>query len=234
MKGRILLVEDDPDLARGVRFNLEREEYEVTVAADGAAARAAFRERSFDAVLLDLNLPDADGLDLLKELRASGKVLPVVCLTARGQETDVVMGLELGADDYVRKPFGVAELLARLDAVLRRAGGTATTVLALNDVKVDLDGRRARHPDGRDEELTPIETDILRHLWERRGRAVERRDLLKELWGLDRTHTTRTLDNHVARLRKKIERDPSDPKVLVTVHGVGYRLEAAGTSSGRT
>lgn len=237
MRGKILLVEDDPDLARGVRFNLEREEYTVTVAGDGAAARAAFRDGSFHAVLLDLNLPDADGLDLLKELRAAGRVVPVICLTARGQETDVVMGLELGADDYVRKPFGVAELLARLDAVLRRAGGAATTVLTLNGVKIDLDARTARHPDGadeergREEELTPIETDIFRFLWERRGRAVDRRDLLKELWGLERTHATRTLDNHVARLRKKIERDASDPKVLLTVHGVGYRLEAAGTSS---
>ena len=231
MTAHILLVEDDADLARGVRFNLEHAEYAVTHAGSIGAARAALVEASFDAVLLDLNLPDGDGLDLLRELREAGRALPIVCLTARGQETDAVMGLKLGADDYVRKPFGVSELIARVDALLRRAGGAGTTVLDLNGAKVDLDARAVRHEDGRAEELTPIETDILRFLWDRRGRAVDRRDLLKELWGLERTHATRTLDNHVARLRRKVERDPASPTVIKTVHGVGYRLDSVGTSS---
>jgi DNA-binding response OmpR family regulator len=225
VKGHILLVEDDVDLVRGLCFNLEHEGYEVTAFTRAEPAVEEIRRGAGDVVLLDLNLPDRDGLDVLKELRADGVSMPIICLTARGQETDIVMGLGLGADDYVPKPFGVAELLARIEAVLRRSAGTRGETMRLGDVDIDLDARRATGPDGH-EELTPIETDLLRYLAARRGTAVDRAAILKDLWGLGPFRSTRTLDNHVARLRRKLERDPAHPRYLVTVHGVGYRLEA--------
>jgi two-component system, OmpR family, alkaline phosphatase synthesis response regulator PhoP len=241
---RLLLVEDDRDLARGLVFNLEREGHRVAVAHDGAAARRAMRESSgpessFDLVVLDLALPDADGLDLLKGWRGEGLDVPILCLTARCQETDVVSGLKLGADDYVTKPFGLAQLFARIEAVLRRARATqaksagakaqsdaTTDLLRFGEVRVDLAAHRVRRPDA-DEELTPIEADLLRYLLARRGRVLDRGQILKDLWGVERRHETRTLDNHVARLRKKIEIDPARPRFLTTVHGIGYRFEEA-------
>lgn len=230
MKARLLLVEDDVDLARGIRFNLEQEGYELLDAGEVGTARKLLKEESFDLVLLDLNLPDGDGLELLQELRQEGSKLPVICLTARGQETDVVMGLSLGADDYVKKPFGVAELLARIEALLRRVGSTSGKELQLPGVVVDLEAHTATRGDV-EEELTPIEIDVLKYLYEFRGQAVDRQRLLRELWGLSPRHTTRTLDNHVARLRRKLEADPAKPKVIITVHGIGYRLEAGGAGS---
>jgi DNA-binding response OmpR family regulator len=230
MKARILLVEDDAALVRGLRFNLEREGYEVESVGEGAPALELGRTGGFDLVLLDLNLPDRDGLDVLRGLRAEGVRVPLICLTARGSETDVVTGLGMGADDYVPKPFGVAELLARIDALLRRSGFVDPETLRLGSAAVDLMARRVRRRDG-EEELTPIEIDLLRYLAARRGQAVERRTILADLWGLGPLRSTRTLDNHVARLRRKVEDDPSSPRWLVTVHGVGYRLEAEGESS---
>lgn len=230
MKARLLLIEDDVDLARGVRFNLEQEGYEVIGAGEVGAARDLLKAERVDLVLLDLTLPDGDGLDLLQELRQDGRKLPVICLTARGQETDVVMGLSLGADDYVKKPFGVAELLARVEALLRRVGAASGRELRLPGVTVDLQAHTVKRGD-REEELTPIEIDVLKFLYEHRGQAVDRQRLLRELWGLSPRHTTRTLDNHVARLRRKLEADPARPRVIVTVHGIGYRLEVGGTGS---
>ncbi len=139
------------------------------------------------------------------------------------------MGLGSGADDYVTKPFGLAELFARIAALLRRSGPAASEVVRLGDAEVDLAGRRVRR-DGREEDLTPVETDLLRYLLARRGQAVEREQILRDLWGVASRHETRTLDNHVARLRKKIEADPAAPRVLVTVHGAGYRIEAEETT----
>ena len=221
----ILLVEDDPDLARGLAFNLEREGFQVTSVAEGGAALEHAREQAPDVILLDLGLPDMDGTEVLRTLRKEGVAVPVVCLTARGTETDQVMGLDLGADDYVTKPFGLSVLLARVHAVLRRAGVEERgELLQLGELRVDLAARTATWPD-RVEELTPVEVDILRHFCARRGVALDRGAVLKDLWGLDGRVTTRTLDNHVARLRRKIEPDPAHPRWLVTVHGVGYRLE---------
>jgi len=224
VSARILVVEDDAALARGLVFNLEREGYAVAHAPDGAAARAALARGGIALVLLDLSLPDGDGLDVLRDLRARERALPVICLTARGQETDVVMGLQCGADDYVRKPFALAELLARVAARLRVGSPGDGARLVLGPVVVDLDARRVERPDGQ-EELTPIEAEILAYLAARRGRTVDRARLLKDLWGVDHAGTTRTLDNHVARLRRKVELDPAQPKAIVTVHGTGYRLE---------
>lgn len=232
MKARVLLVEDDPDLARGVRFNLEHDGYAVIEASTAKAARASIAEATtgaIDLVLLDLNLPDGDGLDLLREWRAAKIATPILCLTARAQETDVVMGLGLGADDYLKKPFGLAELLARIGALLRRRTvvaadpSTAESRLRLGEVVVDRAAHRVIRGK-RSEPLTPIEMQLLDYLLAANGKAVDRALLLKDLWGVDRAATTRTLDNHVARLRKKLERDASDPRFLITVHGIGYRL----------
>ena len=230
MRARILLVEDDADLARGLEFNLRHEGYEVAVAGTVRDGKRLARSPGADLVLLDLALPDGDGLEVLRALRQAGSRVPVLCLTARGQETDKVMGLGSGADDYVTKPFGLAELFARIAALLRRAGPAAAEVLRLGGAEVDLAARRVRRG-GSEEDLTPVETDLLRYLLARRGQAVERERILQDLWGVASRRDTRTLDNHVARLRKKIEEDPADPRLLVTVHGTGYRLEAGDTSS---
>ncbi len=227
MKARILVVEDDADLARGLEFNLLKEGYAITVAGDGRRAAAEIRAGRHDLVLLDLLLPEKDGLEVLRDARREGSRVPVICLTARGTETDKVMGLSLGADDYVTKPFGLSELLARIEAVLRRAAPAgAGERVRLGETVVDLAARRVLRGGG-DEELTPVETDLLRYLLARRGEAVERERMLRDLWGVDSRHDTRTLDNHVARLRRKIETDPANPRFLVTVHGVGYRLDGA-------
>ena len=220
---KVLVVEDDEALAKGLAFNLEADGYAVRHAPTCAAARAALAEDDPALVVLDLNLPDGDGLDLLRELRAAGDARPVLCLTARGQETDQVMGLGLGADDYVTKPFALAVLRARVEALLRRAGGPQAGPLVFGEVTLDLAGRRVRHPD-REEELTPLEAEILTYLVERPGVVVERADMLRDIWGVRQAGTTRTLDNHMARLRKKVEPDPAHPVVVLTVTGVGYRL----------
>jgi DNA-binding response OmpR family regulator len=229
VKARILLVEDDADLARGLSFNLRHEGYEVLLAGTVRDGKRMAARDGADLVVLDLMLPDGDGLEVLRSIREGGGRTPVLCLTARGQETDKVMGLGSGADDYVTKPFGLAELFARIAALLRRAGPAAGEVVRLGDAEVDLAARRVRR-EGREEEITPAETDLLRYLLARRGQAVERAQMLRDLWGVASRHETRTLDNHVARLRKKIEADPARPRVLVTVHGTGYRLEAGGTN----
>ena len=232
MSARLLVVEDDAALARGLAFNLREDGYEVCVAQSCSAAREGLAEFDPHLVLLDLGLPDGDGLDLLRELRDAGDRRAVLCLTARGQETDQVMGLGLGADDYVTKPFALAVLRARVAALLRRAGqGLASKQdeLVFGEVRVDLAGHRVLHPD-REEELTPLEVQILTYLHDRAGQAVERADMLRDIWGVRHAGTTRTLDNHMARLRRKLEPDPSRPRIVVTVTGTGYRLEA-GTSS---
>jgi len=225
---RILIVEDDLDLARGLSFNLEREGFDVTTVHEGQQALDHVRASPPDLVLLDLGLPDVDGTEVLRTLRAEGADTRVICLTARGTETDQVMGLDLGADDYVTKPFGLSLLLARVSAVLRRGAAptsaTGSDHLQLGDISIDFNARTATWPD-RVEDLTPIETDLLRHFITHRGKALDRADILKDLWGLDGLITTRTLDNHMARLRRKLEVDPAQPRWLVTVHGVGYRLD---------
>lgn len=227
---RALIVEDEPDLALGLRLNLEAEGFAVDVAGDGDEALRRARSSRFDVILLDLRLPKRDGTDVLRELRAGGDRTPVVCLTARAEERDRVLGLDLGADDYVTKPFSVAELMARVRAVLRRAGPGGGEV-DLGRVRLDLDDRSAT-VEGRRVDLTGTEVSILRYLAARLGTAVERDALLRDLWGVPDAASTRTLDNHVARIRKKIERDAARPELLETVHGAGYRLRPRRYDSG--
>ena len=215
---RILLVEDDPGMAKGLAFNLEAEGYEVVVARDGEDGLAEARRGGFDLMLFDVMLPHKSGFDILKRIRADGNGTPVIMLTARGAEVDKIAGLKLGADDYVTKPFSLGELLARIGARLRRASP---------ELAVDLVSMTARRGT-REARLTPTEAEILRFLHARAGEAVPRETMLREMWGVAHAAETRTLDNHVARLRRKIELDPKNPTVLQTVPGVGYRL-APGT-----
>jgi DNA-binding response OmpR family regulator len=221
---KILIVEDEADMARGLEFNLEARGYDVIVALDGERGfQAALAERP-DLVLLDVMLPKRDGYDLCRALRKAAPRLPIVMLTAKGQEDDVVLGLKLGADDYVKKPFGVAELMARIETVLRRAGSSGLPDrLAFGDVVVDFVHHVATRAN-RPLELTPKEFDILRHFGARRGTVVSRDALLDAVWGYDSTPNTRTVDAHIVKLRQKIEPEPSSPRHLVTVHGLGYKL----------
>jgi DNA-binding response OmpR family regulator len=173
-------------------------------------------------VLLDLRLPDGDGLDVLRSMRKAGDRTPVIVLTARGEVEQRVLGLQLGADDYLVKPFSVHELDARMQAVQRRAA-QPSAALQLGEAEVDLAGHQLRR-DGHEHRLLPKEAELLAHLLRHRGQACSREDLLRAVWGYDATPTTRTVDTHVFQLRQKLERDPAHPEWLLTVHGVGYRL----------
>jgi DNA-binding response OmpR family regulator len=227
---RILIVEDNPDLAYGLRTGLEIEGYEVEVAADGEQGLARARDWSPHLVILDLMLPGMDGYRVLRAMRDGGLQMPVLILTARGEETDKVLGFRLGADDYVTKPCGVLELLARVAALLRRArqseapdGGDA--VERFGAVEINPASRAVTRGD-EPVALSPKEFDLLLTLVRRRGAVVSRMELLKEVWGYSADVMTRTVDIHIAELRRKLEDDPSKPRHILTVWKAGYRLEA--------
>ena len=221
----ILLVEDDPSLARGLSFNLEREGYDLLRVVRGDEAIEAATQNPIDLMILDLGLPDMDGTQVLEEIRRRGVNAPVICLSARSSEADVVMGLSLGADDYITKPFGLSELLARIAVRLRRTTtDPPPSILQLEGACVDWEARTVRRG-SESQSLTPIESDLLRYLVERAGKAVPREELLMALWGVDHRASTRTLDNHLARLRRKVEKDAALPRHLITAHGVGYRFD---------
>jgi DNA-binding response OmpR family regulator len=231
---RLLLVEDDRALSTGLSDAFRLEGFDVTLARDGVKARALAFEREFDVAILDLMLPGKSGLDVLRELRAKGRALPILILTARGGESDKVVGLELGADDYVTKPFSLRELVARVRALVRRAGAkgeaaapaAAATRFALGDAEVDLEAFTLKRA-GTTHALSRREAALLALLWERRGRAVSRDQILRHAWSDGGDHVgARTIDTHVLNLRQKLEADPAQPKLLLTVHGVGYRLQA--------
>jgi DNA-binding response OmpR family regulator len=229
---RILVVEDNPDLAYGLRNNLEIEGYEVAVAADGAEGLAHARRSRPDLVILDLMLPGLDGFRVLRALREEGRDVPVLILTARGEEADKVRGLRLGADDYVTKPFGVLELLARVEALLRRAGNGRTPEGArarplerFGEIEVDPATRTVRRGE-KPVYLTPMEFDLLLALVRRRGAVASRLELMKEVWGHQAAVLSRTVDTHIAELRRKLEADPSVPRHILTVRKAGYRLQA--------
>jgi len=227
---RILVIEDHRDLAYGLRNNLEIEGFEVEVAEDGRAGLDGVRRRPPDLVILDLMLPELDGFRVLKTLRAEGIGVPVLILTARGEEADKVRGLRLGADDYVTKPFGLLELLARVEALLRRARGVDAAAPPpaaserFGDVELHRPSRVVRRG-GEPVELAPKEFDLLRVLLDARGAVVSRLELMRSVWGYPAAVVTRTVDTHVAELRRKLEADPSRPRHILTVRKVGYRLE---------
>ncbi|HEY6207579.1 MAG TPA: response regulator transcription factor [Gemmatimonadales bacterium] len=226
---RILIVEDNTDLAYGLRNNLEIEGYQVNVAEDGPQGLAEAQRRPPDLMILDLMLPGADGYRVLKTLRDAGARFPVLILTARGEESDKVRALKLGADDYVTKPFGVLELLARVEALLRRAQppdpAELHEVFRFGDVVVDTATRSVTRP-GREVALTPKEYDLLVALIRRKGAVASRVELMKQVWGYSAAVLSRTVDTHVAELRRKLENGSSDPKHILTVRTIGYRFQA--------
>lgn len=227
MKPRILVVEDEEAMAAGLEYALVREGYDVQVARDGASALELLRVATPDLVLLDVMLPKRSGFDVLASLRRDGRDVPVILLTAKGQEIDKVKGFDLGADDYVTKPFSLVELSARIRARLRRRTSDAEDVpneLTLGPARIDLRAMKVELDERRDE-LSLREVDMLKLLWRERGRPVTRERFLEEVWGHEKFPTTRTVDQHVVKLRQKIERDPANPRHLLTAFGIGYRLE---------
>ena len=229
MKKHIIVVEDDAHIRLGLCDALRAEGYEVSDCRDGSEAGPLIKQTKPDLVILDVMLPGKSGFDLCREIRAGKDRVPILMLSAKGQEIDKVVGLELGADDYVTKPFSLRELLARVQALLRRAGpvGKANDLPAeIAFGKVRIDGKALRGKRGKEQfELTPRELKVLAVLFRERGNAVSRDALLNEVWGVDYYGTTRTLDQLIAKLRQKIEDVPGEPRHLLTVHTLGYRLE---------
>lgn len=223
---RILVVDDEPEIVRGLEDNLRFEGYQTTSATNGQDGLALALTDAPDLIVLDIMMPHMSGWDVCRELRRRGVDVPVIMLTARGAEVDRVLGLELGADDYVTKPFSLRELLARVHAVLRRPGPRRKfEEFAFGDVRILLRGRQAFRA-GREVRLTRKEFDLLVFLVGHRGEVVTRERLLDEVWGYERFPTTRTVDTHILKLRQKFEANPDRPQWIVTVHGQGYRLAA--------
>ena len=225
---RILIIEDDISILSGLKDVLTFKNYEVFTATDGEAGYAEAKEKKLDLIILDIMLPKMDGFTLCRKLRDKGDMTPVLMLTARGEEPDKVQGLDYGADDYVIKPFSLPELLARIRALLRRRPGedgdrAPPDSLRIGDINLDFKKYEASRGES-SLSLSPKEFGILRYLATRVGNVVSRDELLDEVWGYEQFPTTRTVDNHIAQLRSKIEKDPGNPKHLITVHGVGYRL----------
>jgi DNA-binding response OmpR family regulator len=222
---KVLVVEDDPGILRTVADNLRFEQYEVVTATDGATAYARQQQERPDLIVLDLMLPRMSGLDLCRKLRTEDVQVPVLMLTARSEEADRVLGLDVGGDDYVTKPFSVPELMARIRALLRRASLASSLPAILKFGPVEVDFRRyLAHRDGRPVELTRKEFALLRFIASRADAVVTRDELLNKVWGFESYPLTRTVDNHIAGLRAKLEVDPARPVHILTVHGVGYRF----------
>jgi two-component system, OmpR family, alkaline phosphatase synthesis response regulator PhoP len=230
---RILLVEDDPSIVIGLRMNLEREGYHVELATDGQAGLDRVQKGGLDLVLLDIMLPKLNGYEILHALRKQGDPTPVVLLSARSGEMDKVMGLDLGAEDYIHKPFSVAELLARVRAALRRGQpqGSSDGLWRMGDIEVDPERHQVRKA-GSDVDLTATEFEVLQLLKNARGRVLSRQAIFEHIWGDSHHGTLRTIDNFISQLRSKLEDDATAPRHLVTVRGVGYRLDIAGEVAG--
>jgi two-component system alkaline phosphatase synthesis response regulator PhoP len=222
---KILIVDDEPDMVLGLKDNFEFEGYEVLTASDGQTGLERAREQKPDLVILDIMLPKLSGLEVCKMLRGEGFDKPIVMLTARGQEIDKVVGLELGADDYVTKPFSIRELLARVRAILRRVEGTKRRLARYKfaDIELDFEIYKARKG-GEPLDLSPREFELLRYLIERKGETVSRDQLLEDVWGYESYPSTRTVDTHIAKLRAKIGDSGSEPKFILTIHGMGYKF----------
>ncbi|HET7747004.1 MAG TPA: response regulator transcription factor [Vicinamibacteria bacterium] len=222
---RILIVEDEPDMVLGLKDNFEFEGYEVVTATDGESGLERARTVKPDLVVLDIMLPRMSGLEVCKALRGEGFDKPIIMLTARGQEIDKVVGLELGADDYVTKPFSIRELLARVRAILRRTEGAKKRLQRYRFADIELDFELYRAKKGGEAlDLSPREFELLRYLIERKGETVSRDKLLEDVWGYESYPSTRTVDTHIAKLRAKIGDSGSEPKYILTIHGTGYKF----------
>jgi two-component system alkaline phosphatase synthesis response regulator PhoP len=220
---RILVVEDDPSISLGLKMNLQAEGYEVGVAEDGMAGLQLAESQAWDVIILDVMLPRLNGFEVVRRLRLGGRSTPVLMLSAKNSEHDKVMGLDLGAEDYITKPFGIAELLARIKVALRRSKLPMPQVVRLGDVEIDVRAREVRRSGVRID-LTVTEFELLGVLMAARGEVLAREEIFKRVWGPDHHGTTRTIDNFVAQLRSKLEVDASNPTLLLTVRGIGYRI----------
>jgi DNA-binding response OmpR family regulator len=225
---KIIVVEDEPSLVFTLQDTLETEGYEVHTVTDGSHAIDKVKEVDPDLMILDLMLPGKSGYDICQEVRDLKYTFPVIMLTARDQEIDKVAGLNIGADDYMTKPFGVKELLARIKARLRRANAYSKAgpveVLKLGDVKIDLKESKVQKPDGVEHELSTREVELIQYLVSKSNQPISRDDLLENVWRYEYSTNTRTVDVHISKLRAKIEMQPDEPRYLVTLHGVGYML----------
>lgn len=227
MSYSILIVEDEPNMRLGLKDNLEFEGYTVELAEDGAEGLSKILKESYDLIIMDVMMPKMSGLDACKKAREAGIEAPILLLTAKSEEVDKVIGLELGADDYVTKPFSLRELLARIKAILRRVtlrkepGKTSET--KVGRLTVNFDTYTSNDSNGA-VRMSHKEYAILQYLLSRKNETVSRYDLLEKVWGYDESPTTRTVDNFIVKLRQKIETDPNDPRIILTVHGTGYKL----------
>jgi DNA-binding response OmpR family regulator len=221
---RILVVEDEPAIALALEDDLTLDGYQVEVVGDGETAARAARGQTFDLILLDVMLPKKDGFEVCRELRRAGVRTPILMLTAKTQEAEKVMGLDLGADDYLTKPYSRHELRARVRALLRRATAEVAEVCRFGDVEVDF-GRAEVRRAGETLDLTPLEFKLMAAFVRRRGRVLSRQQLLDAAWGADMAITERVVDNQVVNLRRKIEPDPANPRYIASVRGLGYRFD---------
>ena len=226
---KILIVEDEPDMRLGLKDNLEFDGYEVDSAENGKDGYEKIIKNNYDLVLMDVMMPEMSGFEVCKQIRKEGINVPVILLTAKGEEIDKVRGLEIGADDYITKPFSLRELLARVKAVLRRAPEHNTQVEKKNSkiqiglLTVDFSTFIAISKN-KPVQMSHKEFELLHYLWDNRNTVVTRDDLLNKIWGYEESPTTRTVDNFIVRLRQKIEKDPERPHYIITVHGIGYKL----------
>jgi DNA-binding response OmpR family regulator len=222
---QILIVEDEPNMRLGLKDNLEFEGYQVKIATDGKQGLDEIVKNPYDLVLLDVMLPELSGFDVCKISRERGIKTPIILLTAKGEEIDKVLGLELGADDYITKPFGLRELLARIKAVLRRGPDNKEIPAEVSIGKMTVNfSSYAAVIDQEPIKMSHKEFEILKYLWEHRNDTVSRYQLLEDIWGYHEQPTTRTVDNFILKLRQKIEQNPEDPQIILTVHGVGYKM----------
>jgi DNA-binding response OmpR family regulator len=225
---KILIVEDELNMITGLKDNLEFEGYEVDTATEGKTGLEKVTGGKYDLILLDVMLPEVSGFDICKTARKKGVNTPIILLTAKGEEIDKVLGLELGADDYITKPFSLRELLARIKAILRRSPGTNGESQGDEDVQIgnmQVNFKNYTASDGKGEvRMSHKEFEILHFLYSNAGKTLDRDDLMSKVWGIEYDITTRTVDNFILKLRQKIEADPNNPKIILTVHGVGYKM----------
>ena len=228
----ILLVEDDPDIQLGLKYNLQNEGYEVDTAGNGKEGFEKALANLYSLLILDVQLPEISGFDICRKLREHNMQTPIIMLTGKTDTFDKVLGLELGADDYVTKPFDVRELLARIKAVIRRGeakvGGDEEIgkTVQLGRLSLDFAGYTAVDENNNEVHLSTKEIDIIHYLWKRKKQTVSRNELLENVWGYEDSPTTRTVDNFILKIRQKVESNPNDPKIILTVHGLGYKLLA--------
>lgn len=225
---KILIVEDEPNMVNGLKDNLEFEGYEIDTATEGNTGLQKVTGNKYDLILLDVMLPGISGLDICRNARKNGIETPIILLTAKGEEIDKVLGLELGADDYITKPFSLRELLARIKAILRRAPGATNGadgdgMIQIGNISVNFKNYMAA-ANGHEVKMSHKEYEILHYLYKNEGKTVDRDDLMSNVWSIDYEITTRTVDNFILKLRQKIESDPNNPKIILTVHGIGYKM----------